>query len=110
MLETGSLVEGVEGKLLNERDAINHDVVTLGSELDFLDFFASYDRTHVWLVDAYDTIGDAFLGVVTLMMVSLLTVYLRYRLYFCEVPVRKESCAWIIPVEPSQLSEYLFEM
>ena len=57
MLETDTLVEGVES-------------------------LASYDWAYVWLVDAYDTIGDTFICVATLLVVTLLTVYLRYRLYF----------------------------
>ena len=83
MHESGAFVEGVEGKLLNERHAINHDVVALGAKLDLLYLLASYDWTYVWLVDAYDTIRDAFLCVATFLVVALLTVYLRYRLYFC---------------------------
>ena len=70
-----AFVEGVEGKLLDERHAINQDVVALGSKLDLLNLLASYDWTYVWLVDAYDTIRDAFLCVATLLVVALLTVY-----------------------------------
>ena len=59
MLETGTLVEGVES-------------------------LASYDWAYVWLADAdaYDTMGDTFLRIITLVVVTLLAVYLRYRLYF----------------------------
>ena len=57
MLETGTLVEGVES-------------------------LASYDWAYVWLVDAYDTIGDTFICIATLVVVALLAVYLRYRLCF----------------------------
>ena len=58
------------------------DVVAFGSKLHLFYFLASYDWTDVWLVDAHDTIRDAFFGIATLVMVALLTVYLRYRLYF----------------------------
>ena len=40
-------------------------------------------------------------------MVTLLTVYLRYRLYFCELPVREEPCTGILLGESSKLCEYL---
>ena len=82
MHESGAFVEGVEGKLLNERHAINHDVVALGAKLDLLYLLASYYWAYVWLVDAYDTMGDTFLRITTLVVVTLLAVYLRYRLYF----------------------------
>ena len=57
MLETDTLVEGVES-------------------------LASYDWAYVWLADAYDTMGDTFLRITPLVVVTLLAVYLRYRLYF----------------------------
>ena len=83
------------------------DVVAFGSKLDFLYLLASYYRAYVWLVYAYDTIGATFLCIATLVVVTLLAVYLRYRLYFCELLVREEPCTGILSVEPSQRSEYL---
>ena len=62
---------------------------------------ASYDWTYIWFVDAYDTIRDALLCVATLLVVALLTVYLRYHLYFCELLVREKPCTRILPVESS---------
>lgn len=40
-------------------------------------------------------------------MVALLTVYLRYRLHFCELAFGEQSCAGIFPAESSQFREYL---
>ena len=57
MHKTGTLIECVERKLLDERQAVNLDVVALGSKLDLLYFLATDDWTYVWLVDAYDTLG-----------------------------------------------------
>ena len=107
MYETGALVECVEGKFFDERYAVNLDVVAFGPKLHLLYFLASYDWTHVWLVDAHDTIWDAFFGIATLVMVALLTVYPRYRLYFRELTLREQPCARILPVESSQFCEYL---
>ena len=41
-----TLVEGVEGQLLNERYPVHQDVVALGSELNTLHFLASHDWPH----------------------------------------------------------------
>ena len=86
---------------LDERQAINLYVVTLGSKLDLLYFLATDDWTYVWLVDAYDTIRNALLGIATLMMLALLTVYLRYRLYFCKLLVGEDSCTGFFSAESS---------
>ena len=85
MHKTSTLIECVERKLLDERQAVNLDVVALGSKLDLLYFLTTDDWTNVWLVDAYDTIRNALLGTVTLVMLSLLTVCLCNRLYFCKL-------------------------
>lgn len=101
MHKTGTLIECVERKLLDERQTVNLDVVALGSKLDLLYFLATDDWTYVWLVDAYDTIRNALLGIATLMMLALLTVYLRYRLYFCKLLVGEDSCTGIFSAESS---------
>lgn len=62
MYKTGTLIECVERKLLDEQQAVNLDVVALSSKLDLLYFLATDDWTYVWLVDAYDTIRNALLG------------------------------------------------
>ena len=87
MHKTSTLIECVERKLLDERETVNLDVVALGSKLDLLYFLTTDDWTYVWLVDAYDTGRNALLGIATLVMLALLTVYLRYRLYLCELLV-----------------------
>ena len=101
MHKTGTLIECVERKLLDERQAVNLDVVALGSKLDRLYFLATDDWTYVLLVDAYDTIRNALLGIATLVMLALLTVYLRYRLYFCKLLVGEDSCTGIFSAESS---------
>ena len=71
MHKTSTLIECVERKFLDERQAINLYVVTLGSKLDLLYFLATDDWTYVWFVDAYDTIRNALLGIATLVMLML---------------------------------------
>ena len=83
MHKTSTLIECVERKFLDERQAINVYVLTLGSKQNILYLLTKDDRTYVRLVDAYNTIKNAHLGITTLVMLMLLTVYLRYRLYFC---------------------------
>ncbi len=51
LFETHALVEGLEGMMLDERDAVNLDVVDLGPELDPLVFLSPYDGTDVRAVD-----------------------------------------------------------
>lgn len=101
MHKTGTPIECVERKLLDEQQAVNLDVVALSSKLDLLYFLTTDDWTYVWLVDAYDTIRNALLGIATLMMLALLTVYLRYRLYFCKLLVGEDSCTGIFSAKSS---------
>ena len=46
--------------VLDERDAVDLDVVDLGSELDALVLLATYYRTDIGAVDADDTVLNLF--------------------------------------------------
>lgn len=53
MRQLRSLIEGVERQLLDEREFVNQDVVTLRSELYALHVLASHYLPHIGLADAY---------------------------------------------------------
>lgn len=57
-LEPYAIVECLERVVLNEGDAVYHDVVDLGPELDPLVFLSPDYRTQVRSVDAYDSMLD----------------------------------------------------
>ena len=69
-----TLVKGIEGKFLDEWYAVNLYVVGLGTELDALDFLASYYGADVGLADADDSVGDAFPDIVGSKVVGLLAI------------------------------------
>lgn len=71
-LKSRAFVEGLEGMMLDERDAVNLDVVDLGSELDALILLAAHYRTDIGAVNADDAVPHIlFIEVVGLLTVDL---------------------------------------
>lgn len=72
LLKSCAFVEGLEGMMLYERDAVNLDVVDLGSELDTPILLATYYRTDIGAVNADDAVLHFFFNeVVGLLAVDL---------------------------------------
>lgn len=73
LLKSCAFVECREGMMLDERDAVNLDVVDLGSELDSLVLLATHYRTDIGAVNADDAVFHFFF----IEVVGLLTVDLE---------------------------------
>ena len=73
LFETHTLVEGLEGMMLDERDAVDLYVVDLGPELDPLVFLSPYDGPDVRAVDTYHAPMHFFLFQ-KLMLLALIDI------------------------------------
>lgn len=70
LLKSRAFVESLEGMMLDERYAVNLDVVDLGSELDALVLLSPHYQMDIWSVDA----DDAVFHILFIEVVRLLTV------------------------------------
>lgn len=77
MRQPDPLVESIERQLLDERYAVNQDVVALRTELYTLHLLASHDRPHICLADARYSVLDTLAWVVIFEVVLLLAVHPR---------------------------------
>ena len=73
--QPGSLIEGVERQFLNKGESVYQDVVAFRSELYYLQFLATHDRSHIGFTDTHYPVFHTFTRFIPVEMVLLLAIH-----------------------------------